>query len=71
MNAIKDICISFSPAIINDNVQPACLPEKDYIVSSTAECFVTGWGETQGTSHRCVLFFNVCGSYCNDRVKTD
>uniref|UniRef100_A0A3B4F895 Plasminogen n=1 Tax=Pundamilia nyererei TaxID=303518 RepID=A0A3B4F895_9CICH len=44
-----------SPAIINDNVQPACLPEKDYIVSSTAECFVTGWGETQGTGGDGVL----------------
>ncbi|XP_030576884.1 plasminogen-like isoform X2 [Archocentrus centrarchus] len=43
------------PAIINDQVQPACLPEKDYIVSSEAECFVTGWGETQGTGGEGVL----------------
>ncbi|KAG5846632.1 hypothetical protein ANANG_G00117030 [Anguilla anguilla] len=37
------------PAIINDMVLPACLPKKDYIVPSGAECHVTGWGETQGT----------------------
>lgn len=39
----------FSPAVINDKVLPACLPEKDYIVPSGTECYVTGWGETQGT----------------------
>ncbi|MEQ2280954.1 hypothetical protein AMECASPLE_025479, partial [Ameca splendens] len=38
------------PAIINDKVLPVCLPEKDYIVPSGTECYVTGWGETQGTS---------------------
>ncbi|XP_040920313.1 plasminogen isoform X2 [Toxotes jaculatrix] len=36
------------PAIINDKVLPVCLPEKDYIVPSGTECYVTGWGETQG-----------------------
>ncbi|CAB1342915.1 unnamed protein product [Coregonus sp. 'balchen'] len=38
-----------SPALINDNVLPVCLPEKDYVVPSGTECYVTGWGETQGT----------------------
>lgn len=38
-----------SPAVINDKVLPACLPDKDYIVPSRTECYVTGWGETQGT----------------------
>ncbi|XP_029352647.1 plasminogen [Echeneis naucrates] len=37
------------PALINDKVLPVCLPEKDYIVPSGMECYVTGWGETQGT----------------------
>ncbi|XP_061097463.1 plasminogen-like [Conger conger] len=44
-----------SPAIINDMVMPACLPEKDYIVPNMAECHVTGWGETQGTGGEGVL----------------
>ncbi len=38
----------FRPALLNDKVLPACLPEKDYIVPSNTECYVTGWGETQG-----------------------
>ncbi|XP_037541126.1 plasminogen [Nematolebias whitei] len=37
------------PAVINDKVLPACLPEKDYVVPSGTECYVTGWGETQGS----------------------
>ncbi|KAM6964910.1 plasminogen-like [Aplochiton taeniatus] len=37
------------PALINDKVMPICLPEKDYVVPSDTECYVTGWGETQGT----------------------
>ncbi|KAJ8396209.1 hypothetical protein AAFF_G00020760 [Aldrovandia affinis] len=43
------------PAIINDMVLPACLPEKDYIVPSGTECYVTGWGETQGTGGEGIL----------------
>ncbi|KAJ8355879.1 hypothetical protein SKAU_G00186730 [Synaphobranchus kaupii] len=43
------------PAIINDMVLPACLPEKDYIVPSRAECHVTGWGDTEGTGSEGVL----------------
>lgn len=42
------LCVC-SPALINDKVLPVCLPEKDYIVPSGTECYVTGWGETQGT----------------------
>uniref|UniRef100_A0A8C1G686 Plasminogen n=1 Tax=Cyprinus carpio TaxID=7962 RepID=A0A8C1G686_CYPCA len=37
------------PALLNDKVLPACLPDKDYIVPSDTECYVTGWGETEGT----------------------
>ncbi|XP_066533081.1 plasminogen-like [Hoplias malabaricus] len=43
------------PALINDKVLPACLPEKDYIVPSGTECYVTGWGETQGTGGSGIL----------------
>ncbi|XP_043923831.1 plasminogen [Protopterus annectens] len=39
-----------SPAIINDKVSTACLPPPDYILQTGAYCYVTGWGETQGTS---------------------
>ncbi|XP_062292830.1 plasminogen [Scomber scombrus] len=38
-----------TPVLINDKVLPACLPEKDFVVASGTECYVTGWGETQGT----------------------
>ncbi|KAL7388719.1 hypothetical protein ABVT39_019576 [Epinephelus coioides] len=68
-----------SPAIINDKVLPACLPEKDYIVPSQTECYVTGWGETQGTGGAGVLKETgfpvienkICNrpSYLNGRVK--
>lgn len=37
-----------SPALINDKVLPACLPERNFIVPSSTECYVTGWGDTQG-----------------------
>ncbi|XP_061900799.1 plasminogen [Entelurus aequoreus] len=67
------------PAIINDKVLPACLPEKDYIVPSGAECYVTGWGETKGTGGEGILKETgfpvienkVCNrpSYLNGRVK--
>ncbi|XP_059211902.1 plasminogen isoform X2 [Centropristis striata] len=68
-----------SPALINDKVLPVCLPEKDYIVPSGVECYVTGWGETQGTGgegflkQTCfpVIENKVCNrpSYLNGRVK--
>ncbi|KAK9531254.1 hypothetical protein VZT92_010689 [Zoarces viviparus] len=68
-----------SPALINDKVLPVCLPEKDYIVPSGTECYVTGWGETQGTGGDGVLKETgfpvienkICNrpSYLNGRVK--
>uniref|UniRef100_A0AAQ4NUK0 Plasminogen n=1 Tax=Gasterosteus aculeatus aculeatus TaxID=481459 RepID=A0AAQ4NUK0_GASAC len=68
-----------SPALINDKVLTVCLPEKDYILPSGAECYVTGWGETQGTGGDGVLKETgfpvienkVCNrpSYLNGRVK--
>ncbi|XP_025998839.1 plasminogen-like isoform X5 [Astatotilapia calliptera] len=67
------------PVLINDKVQPACLPEKDYIVPSGTECYVTGWGETQGTGGDGtlkeagfpVIENRVCNrpAYLNGRVK--
>ncbi|XP_037673594.1 plasminogen-like [Choloepus didactylus] len=39
-----------SPAIITDKVIPACLPTANYVVADRTECYITGWGETQGTS---------------------
>ncbi|XP_057677975.1 plasminogen [Corythoichthys intestinalis] len=67
------------PAVINDKVLPACLPEKDYTVPSGTECYVTGWGETQGTGGEGflketgfpVIENKVCNrpSYLNGRVK--
>ncbi|XP_049913459.1 apolipoprotein(a)-like isoform X27 [Epinephelus moara] len=44
-----------SPALINDKVLPVCLPEQDYIVPARTECYVTGWGQTQGTGGEGVL----------------
>ncbi|XP_019383042.1 PREDICTED: plasminogen isoform X2 [Gavialis gangeticus] len=38
-----------SPALINDYVIPACLPKADSVIGGRIECYVTGWGETQGT----------------------
>ncbi|XP_049613820.1 plasminogen [Syngnathus scovelli] len=67
------------PAVINDKVLPACLPDKDYIVPSGTECYVTGWGETQGTGGEGILKETgfpvienkICNrpSYLNGRVK--
>lgn len=37
-----------TPAVINNQVQPACLPKKDYIVPGGTMCYVTGWSRTQG-----------------------
>ncbi|XP_056283620.1 plasminogen isoform X2 [Pseudoliparis swirei] len=68
-----------SPALINDKVLQVCLPEKDFIVSSGTECYVTGWGETQGTGGDGILKETgfpvienkICNrpSYLNGRVK--
>ncbi|GAA6072259.1 plasminogen, partial [Tachysurus ichikawai] len=67
------------PAILNDKVSKVCLPQKDYIVPSGTECYVTGWGETQGTGGEGilketgfpVLENKVCNrpEYLNNRVK--
>ncbi|KAF5900282.1 plasminogen isoform X2, partial [Clarias magur] len=67
------------PAVINDKVSTVCLPEKDYIVPSGTECYVTGWGETQGTGGDGtlketgfpVIENKVCNrpAYLNNRVK--
>ncbi|XP_034018016.1 plasminogen isoform X2 [Thalassophryne amazonica] len=66
-------------ALINDKVLTACLPEKDYIVPSGTECYVTGWGETQGTGGEGllketgfpVIENKICNrpDYLNGRVK--
>nr|7E50_B Chain B, Plasminogen [Homo sapiens] len=47
----KDIALLklSSPAVITDKVIPACLPSPNYVVADRTECFITGWGETQGT----------------------
>ncbi|KAI4800600.1 hypothetical protein KUCAC02_009594, partial [Chaenocephalus aceratus] len=67
-----------TPAIINDKVMPVCLPEKDFVVPSGTECYVTGWGETQGTAKGVlketgfpVIENKICNrpSYLNGRVK--
>ncbi|XP_067409132.1 plasminogen-like [Emydura macquarii macquarii] len=44
-----------SPAVINNEVIPACLPPENVVVGNRVECFVTGWGETQGTGGEGVL----------------
>ncbi|XP_056619756.1 plasminogen-like [Triplophysa dalaica] len=69
----------YRPAELNDKVSLACLPEKDYIVPDGTECFVTGWGETQGTGGQGylkeaavpVIENNVCRSplFLNGHVK--
>ncbi|XP_056419590.1 plasminogen [Hyla sarda] len=44
-----------SPALITDEVLPACLPPHNFMVPDKSECYVTGWGETQGTGKEGVL----------------
>ena len=41
-------CFPFSPAVITDEVIPACLPSPNYVVADKTVCYITGWGETQG-----------------------
>ncbi|XP_062858491.1 plasminogen [Trichomycterus rosablanca] len=67
------------PVTINDKVLTACLPEKDFIVPSGTECYVTGWGDTQGTGGDGILKETgfpvidnkICNrpAYLNNRVK--
>ncbi|XP_073483556.1 plasminogen-like [Aquarana catesbeiana] len=44
-----------SPALITDEVLPACLPPENYVMPDKSECYVTGWGETQGIGKTGVL----------------
>nr|XP_014341332.1 PREDICTED: plasminogen [Latimeria chalumnae] len=37
------------PVTLTDQVLPICLPAKNYMLPSGAECYVTGWGDTKGT----------------------
>uniref|UniRef100_A0A4W4G2E8 trypsin n=1 Tax=Electrophorus electricus TaxID=8005 RepID=A0A4W4G2E8_ELEEL len=66
------------PAIINDKVLPVCLPEKDYIVPSGTECYITGWGNTDAGEKGIlketgfpIIENKICNSrfYLNNQVK--
>lgn len=69
-----------SPASITDKVIPACLPPANYVVAGRTVCFITGWGETQGTygagllkeTQLPVIENKVCNryEYLNGRVKS-
>ncbi|XP_025238160.1 apolipoprotein(a)-like [Theropithecus gelada] len=68
------------PAIITDKVIPACLPSPNYVITTWTECYITGWGETQGTfgagllkeAQLHVIENTVCNRYefLNGRVKS-
>ncbi|XP_007457640.1 PREDICTED: plasminogen-like isoform X5 [Lipotes vexillifer] len=68
-----------SPAIITNKVIPACLPSPNYVVADRTVCYITGWGETQGTygagllkeARLPVIENKVCNryEYLNGRVK--
>ncbi|XP_038623659.1 plasminogen-like isoform X2 [Tachyglossus aculeatus] len=38
------------PAELNDKVIPACLPSEHSPLADKTVCYITGWGETKGTS---------------------
>lgn len=69
-----------SPAQITDKVIPACLPSPNYVVADKTLCYITGWGETQGTygagllkeAQLPVIENKVCNRYefLNGRVKS-
>ncbi|KAI5193842.1 plasminogen [Manis pentadactyla] len=69
-----------SSAIITDKVIPACLPSPNYVVADRTECYITGWGETQGTfgagllkeAQLPVIENKVCNryEYLNGKVKS-
>ncbi|KAF3831331.1 hypothetical protein GH733_000068 [Mirounga leonina] len=69
-----------SPAIITSKVIPACLPSPNYVVADRTLCYITGWGETQGTfgagllkeTQLPVIENKVCNryEYLNGRVKS-
>lgn len=54
-------CLPFRPATINEKVIPACLPPANYVVADRTECFVTGWGETQGEINSMTHIMNWSG----------
>uniref|UniRef100_A0A2K6GMV5 Plasminogen n=1 Tax=Propithecus coquereli TaxID=379532 RepID=A0A2K6GMV5_PROCO len=68
------------PAVITDKVIPACLPPENYVVADRTVCYITGWGETQGTfgagllkeAQLPVIENKVCNryEYLNGRVKS-
>uniref|UniRef100_A0A8C0WIY1 Plasminogen n=1 Tax=Castor canadensis TaxID=51338 RepID=A0A8C0WIY1_CASCN len=68
------------PAVITNNVIPACLPSPDYVVADRTVCYITGWGETQGTfgagllkeAQLPVIENKVCNryEYLNGKVKS-
>ncbi|XP_059796862.1 plasminogen isoform X4 [Balaenoptera ricei] len=68
-----------SPAVITEKVIPACLPSPNYVVADRTVCYITGWGETQGTygagllkeARLPVIENKVCNryEYLNDRVR--
>ncbi|XP_032881599.1 plasminogen isoform X1 [Amblyraja radiata] len=82
LHRISDIALLklTRPARLNDKVSLVCLPDKGFILPSGVECYVTGWGETQGTIGDGVLkeagfpvFENkVCNraEYLNGKVKS-
>uniref|UniRef100_A0A6I8NWX0 Plasminogen n=1 Tax=Ornithorhynchus anatinus TaxID=9258 RepID=A0A6I8NWX0_ORNAN len=43
------------PAQLSDKVIPACLPSEHFPLADKTVCYITGWGETQGTSGAGVL----------------
>ncbi|XP_041062728.1 plasminogen-like [Carcharodon carcharias] len=67
------------PAVLNDKVTIICLPTEGYLLPNGADCYVTGWGETQGTGRGNILKEaglpvignNVCNrpEYLNGTVK--
>ncbi|CAK7301102.1 PLG [Vulpes lagopus] len=69
-----------SPAVITSKVIPACLPPPNYVVADRTLCYITGWGETQGTygagllkeAQLPVIENKVCNryEYLNGRVKS-
>ncbi|XP_048210357.1 plasminogen [Perognathus longimembris pacificus] len=68
------------PADITDKVIPVCLPPPNYVVADRTVCYITGWGETQGTfgagllkeAQLPVIENKVCNryEYLNGRVKS-
>uniref|UniRef100_A0A452U5Q3 Plasminogen n=1 Tax=Ursus maritimus TaxID=29073 RepID=A0A452U5Q3_URSMA len=69
-----------SPAVLTSKVIPACLPSPNYVVADRTLCYITGWGDTQGTfgvgllkeAQLPVIENKVCNryEYLNGRVKS-